>query len=546
MLFMILTTSILTSANQCLQQKEAPLDKTMPLPELGYGENPDATLWYVDGTSGNDSNNGTISSPLKTIEAAQNKMSAGDTLVLRKGVYIVADNGSAEFDLKLNKSGAGPNQKTTYRAHYNTSITNPDPDDYERVILTGPIESGETQHRPPEIEIEGDYIRVEGIWFGGAWFAGSNDPVSGDSAKGRELNVYGGGRLDTVREIENCTFFGFNGVRVGALEYSFFRNNRFIRNGKVNLLGDPPPLYFSANHGPKWQATHAIVDKNIFIRGTGYPINGWHSWRNFVVTRNFVAATWGGFITDGPTSEAQGPYGPGKDHLVAHNMFWKVTERNSHNGATLISENLHFLNNILAGKYDNRDDEPDSTNYAGTGGISVDRNENSGMYYKNLSNFQILDNAYYNLTLGMVDTDDNADRNFTLDVEDDWSTRHNAKKAGTYNPAMKTNALSVTDSTIDTLVSDIDTFFATALTTARMTTILNDTSIEGKFNQLQSITVPAASVIYQKGDSWYQPGTKVNIGPDTSMPDTPQQIWQEFSERGFYHYNATGEAFKTP
>ncbi len=533
----------------CITNNEQPLDKILSLPELGYGENLNGEKWYVNGTSGNDTNTGSIDSPLKTIEAAQEKMSPGDTLILRKGIYIVESDGTKDFDLKLNVSGAGPDRKTTYRAYYDEStVTNPGPKDFERVILTGPIESGETQHRPPEIEIEGDYIRVEGIWFGGAWFAGNNDPVSGEPKKGSEFHAYGGGRLDKVREIENCTFFGFNGVRVGALEYSFWRNNRFIRNGTVNDLGDPPALYFSANHGPEWQATHSILDKNIFIRGTGYPIAGWHSWRNFIVTRNFIAKTWGGFVTDGPGSEAPGPYGPGKDHLIAHNVFWKTTERNSHNGATLISENLHFMNNILAGLYDTNADRPDKTDYQGTGGIGVDRNESSTMFYKNLRNLYVVDNAFYNLTIGMFSYPEKW--TFTLDEMNDWTERNNAKKEN-YSPQLQTDALAMdgtvlNDGTeIDAVVDTIDTFFTTDMTTARLNTILNDATIEAQFEKLQSITVPENSPIYQKGDSWFE-ATKVSIGPDTNMPKTPAAFWQAFSKRGFYHYDQYGDRFVTP
>ena len=44
------------------------------------------TSWYVSKT-GSDSNQGTIDSPLLTVQAALNKMNTADVLYIREGIY---------------------------------------------------------------------------------------------------------------------------------------------------------------------------------------------------------------------------------------------------------------------------------------------------------------------------------------------------------------------------------------------------------------------------------------------------------------------------
>ena len=59
------------------------------------------TYYYVS-TSGNDSNQGTISSPFRTIQKAASVMTAGDTCYIREGTYretVVPLNDGAEGSL---------------------------------------------------------------------------------------------------------------------------------------------------------------------------------------------------------------------------------------------------------------------------------------------------------------------------------------------------------------------------------------------------------------------------------------------------------------
>ena len=84
-----------------------------------------------------------------------------------------------------------------------------------------------------------------------------------------------------------------------------------------------------------------MIDRNVFVTGKGYAINGWHGWRNF------IGNVWGGLIADGNGAEGQGPAGEGSDHLVSNNVFWRSSEQNF-NGASLIADGTHLLNNVLA------------------------------------------------------------------------------------------------------------------------------------------------------------------------------------------------------
>lgn len=465
------------------------------VPYLGLGENPQATQYFVAPSGSDESGDGSQSAPWNTAEFAQENMAAGDTLVFRAGVYEVNDDG-----LILAVSGAGPDAKTTYRAHGTVGS-------YERVIITGPKVNG--RHRPPKVRVKGDYIRLEGLWFGGDW-----QTADGGSPDGNEFHAYGGGRLDSVREVVHCTFFGFNGVRVGALEYSYWHGNRFVRCGTGTPLGDPPMLYFSGDHGEGMQAQHAIVDANTFVVGRGYAINGWHSWRNFIVTRNFIARSWGGYIADGVDAEAQGPKGEGREHLVANNVFWKNTGTNAHNGATLIAHGTHFLNNVLAGNI-----------------IGVAYDDATQTYGGHLENFHVLDNAFYDVWLGYFDSDPEASRYVLLDVETDYQTR----KRDDYVPVLTPGTFNRTEAEVDAAIAAIEAAFALPVGT-----LYTDPTVEDAFAVLAGITIPEGSLLHDAGTCWFS-GASANIGPDTDAPDTPNEFWDAFTARGLRHFNADGD-----
>lgn len=82
-------------------------------------------------------------------------------------------------------------------------------------------------------------------------------------------------------------------------------------NGADNL---DHGIYLSgADRRGDGQSNHIIVDNNILIGGEGYGIHSWHTMRDAIYTRNFVAAHHWGSVLDG------------SDHLEANNFFWKET-----------------------------------------------------------------------------------------------------------------------------------------------------------------------------------------------------------------------------
>ena len=75
-------------------------------------------IYYVS-TTGNDSNPGTETLPWKTIQKAANTLVAGDTVLVRGGVYDVPNNGNP---IILKNSGTA-SQYITYKAHPGETVT---------------------------------------------------------------------------------------------------------------------------------------------------------------------------------------------------------------------------------------------------------------------------------------------------------------------------------------------------------------------------------------------------------------------------------------
>jgi hypothetical protein len=424
------------------------------LSDLGRYVNSGATF-HLDGATGDDMNDGTETAPWATIEHAIAELPSASTLVIHEGVYETDGT-----ELLIDATGVSENQATIIRAA-----------EGERVIVTS------NDGSPPPVRVRGDYYRIEGIWFGGAWETGG------------EFQLSGGGRVDHGREFVGNVFFGYNCVRGGLVEHVYFRKNRFVRNGVGN---DPPVLYMSGDHGIGY-SQHCVIDDNIFVTGKGYAVNGWHSFHNFVITRNFFADIWGGVVADGRGSEYQGNV-HGSHHLVANNTFW-ACKTGDFNGATLIAPNFWFLNNILV----------DESNVA--------YSANATYGWQTLENTTFSSNAFLNVPISS--RGDNAI---------DLSPGSEGAYFGTEKSAVRA-AIDAIDLAFQQSVADI---FA-------------DTTIDGDFAELDDLSLPEGSPLIDAGEFWVTNHATTNVGTDCPAPGATQEDFYHAARMlGWRDWNSEG------
>ncbi|MBD3376281.1 hypothetical protein GF406_14685, partial [candidate division KSB1 bacterium] len=187
---------------------------------LGCYSNSGAVRFYLDGTNGDDANDGTSSTQAwQTLKYALDNMTPASTLIIREGIYEVDNSDPASRPIigKADRSAEGVDED-------NATIVKAA--DGEFVLVTG------DDGKAPSVTIAGDFIRVEGIWFGGGdW----DNATHGFGFSGGGLTS----GIDHGREIIGCTFFGFRDLSAGYVEDTFFQANRFIRCGKGL---DPPGL----------------------------------------------------------------------------------------------------------------------------------------------------------------------------------------------------------------------------------------------------------------------------------------------------------------
>jgi len=259
-----------------------------------------AATYYVDGQSGSDSNPGTQAAPWMTIPHAVASIQAGDTVVIAAGIYRIAQ-------IRFSPAGLGPNSMTTFKAAPGARVVISRTDDY-----------------PPQISVA-DYVRLEGLWLGGKW---DNAPTQ----VGGWFQT-GGSPISRGVQVVDCTLFGFReGIQIGSSEYQLIQGNRLVHNGYGELMHG---IYLSGGSSPS-ASNHIIVDHNLFIRGQGWGIHGWHDIRSAIVTRNFVAQFNYGLVLDG------------SDHLVANNMLWRQHGGDySARGPRLAGTQTQFLNNVM-------------------------------------------------------------------------------------------------------------------------------------------------------------------------------------------------------
>jgi hypothetical protein len=408
-----------------------------------------------------------------TLPEAVRLARGGDTILLGDGLHRVEGTSRQEFF--LGPSGLGPDRMTVFKAAPKA-----------RPIITGP-DGG-----PPWLRVKGDYIRLEGLWIGGRW-----ESENGESPKGGQVILGGGGRLDSVREVVGCTFFGLDSVCSSALEYLFFQDNRLVRVGNAVRDDGGPMLYLSGDHGPGWQSHHAVIDRNLFVVGRGYAVIGWHSWHNLLMTRNVVARAWGGVIVDGPGAAGMGKH-PGSDNLIANNLFWKC---NRFPGAALIALRTHCVGNVFAGTYVNKSE---------TGADRWDRLD-----------LQVTHNAF---------------------LESERTFHTPGGREIRLRKGWEGLEIGAAEAMIDAWTGALNAAFARPVEE-----LLKDKSVEDLFARLRRLAPPPESPLRDAMPSWFDPRKPSSIGPAVEYPfRLPNDFWARFHARGLIPWDRHGNPLGEP
>ena len=255
--------------------------------------------YYINGTTGSDTNSGTNSAPWKTIEHATQALPAGQTVIISDGIYRVSP-------FTFGPAGLGQTQYTVFKAAPNS-----------RVIITG------VDDVAPKIFLE-NYVRLDGLWLGGK--QSENSGI-----------IFGGSPVGRGKQLVNSTIFGYRELSQGSSEYTFYQGNRFIHTGFGRFSHS---IYISGGDIVGEMGQHSIVDNNIFISGQGYGVQTWHNPHSSIITRNFVGRHYWGIVIDG------------SDQIAANNMFWKETgdpgvEPPWGTWINSTSTNIVFINNIM-------------------------------------------------------------------------------------------------------------------------------------------------------------------------------------------------------
>ncbi len=440
-------------------------------------------VYYLDVDKGSDSYSAEQAqdqnTPWQSFEHAIYNMSPASTLIIREGVYV-CDGSEIEIGGDSGElGGTSASAATVIKAETG-----------ERVIITGPDVGGGVHEANP-IRLRGDYIRLEGIWFGGAW------------GEGNEFNLGSNSILDIAegREIIGCTFFGYNSIRDGYYTDLFMHKNRFVRMG---VCLDPPAVFMAGRAGTSQYKTKAVFDNNIWVDGKGQAMVGWHSARNIMFTRNIVANVWGGVEFDDIYGEAQGS-GPGGDHFVANNLFWNSGQTVSdpctgttvdYNAITHNASNMHSINNIMA--------------QGSRIGVSA--------MIDDLENSSVNKNAIYNTSTY------SGDNSVSINDVSEFSN--------------------LTSGELTNLFSNISTAFSQT-----PDQILLDSDIAGYFDLLESgITTTGSTTLENAGQPWVTGSAQMDIGPDVDAPgNCADDFWTDFYQiagidgyTGFRKWNTQG------
>jgi len=261
---------------------------------------------YVDAAAGNDANAGTSAAPWRTLQHAADVTSPGDTVIVNDGVYTGGGN-----VVTISRSGTAAGWLVFRAAH-----------------LWGAVIDGQNNSSTVGIEINGNYVRVEG-------FEVRNTSRYGIDAYGGSESVGGNHDVDVVRNHIHdighiCT--GDVGGIVGVDAYS---DNLVIERNVIHDVGrlgpgeqgcvEPNANWQNHDHGVYHGiGNNVVIRNNVFYNFThGWAIQRYNG--NGAVTTGLTIVN-NTFAFPNPWRDGHIIIATGVNNLViANNIFYQPT-----------------------------------------------------------------------------------------------------------------------------------------------------------------------------------------------------------------------------
>ena len=261
---------------------------------------------YVDAAAGNDANAGTSAAPWRTVQHAADVTSPGDTVIVNDGVYTGGGN-----VVTISRSGTAAGWLVFRAAH-----------------LWGAVIDGQNNSSTVGVEINGNYVRVEG-------FEVRNTSRYGIDAYGGSESVGGNHDVDVVRNHIHdighiCT--GDVGGIVGVDAYS---DNLVIERNVIHDVGrlgpgeqgcvEPNANWQNHDHGVYHGiGNNVVIRNNVFYNFThGWAIQRYNG--NGAVTTGLTIVN-NTFAFPNPWRDGHIIIATGVTNLViANNIFYQPT-----------------------------------------------------------------------------------------------------------------------------------------------------------------------------------------------------------------------------